>query len=321
MIKQIIHSQPSDMLRIEYMPGNVCNHKCHYCFPGSNEGNLLWPDVELVKTNLSHLLRHYESQGKTKSNLFIVGGEPTLWKGLEDLCKYLKDNHDIIIEMSTNGTRKLNWWEENAQNFDHVTVSVHREFANVDHLINVCDLLYEKDVVVGADVLMDPDAFDVCTKIVDKLQNSKYNWPIISKVVHFNGTHRYTEEQLEYVKDKRKRFPGEEWYYKRTKKLQTKITIIKDDDTEVYTTDDSWLIRNQLNYFTGWECNLGLDIIKILPGGRITGNCGQSINGDHYLYEDNFIERFKPTLGPVICSMPVCKCNEETVCAKRKLSV
>ena len=98
MITQIKNNQDPAMLRIEYMLGNLCNHKCHYCFPGSNEGDMPWPDVEIVKRNLDHLLKHFESQGKTKSNIFFVGGEPTLWKGLEELCLYLKENFDVIIE-------------------------------------------------------------------------------------------------------------------------------------------------------------------------------------------------------------------------------
>ena len=55
MINRIENNQDPDMVRIEYMPGNTCNHKCHYCFPGSNEGDQGWPDVDIVKQNLSHL--------------------------------------------------------------------------------------------------------------------------------------------------------------------------------------------------------------------------------------------------------------------------
>ena len=133
MIKQIKNSQASDMLRIEYMPGNVCNQKCHYCFPGSNEGDLLWPKFEMVRDHFSHLLKHYESQGKTKSDIFLVGGEVTLWKYLPDFCEHIKSNFDSIIEISTNGTKSLKWWDRYGHLFDHVSVSVHREYADIDH--------------------------------------------------------------------------------------------------------------------------------------------------------------------------------------------
>lgn len=319
MIKRIQNNQPEDMLRIEYMPGNVCNYKCNYCFPGSNEGDKGWPDVEVVKRNLSHLLDHYAKQGKTKSDIFFVGGEPTLWRGLDKLCQHLKSNHDVLIEMSTNGTRKLNWWNKHAKNFDHIGVSVHREFCNLDHVINVCDTLYENDVFVNADVLMDPDAFDECISIVESLKNSNYAWPIVAKVVHFNGVHRYTETQLEYFQESIKRYPDIEWYDNTSKKELPQVIITKDDDETIITDSDSWLTRNNLNYFKGWECNLGLDIIKIFPDGRITGNCQQSILGNHNLYQKDFTDTFLPVITPVICTKDVCGCNEEIVCNKRKI--
>ena len=321
MIKQIQNNQPSNMLRIEYMPGNLCNHKCHYCFPGSNEGNMPWPNIDLVKTNLSHLLTHYESQGKTKSNIFFVGGEPTLWKGLEELCQHLKDNHDVLIEMSTNGTRKINWWKQHAKNFDHVGVSVHREFANIKHIIEVCDTLYDLGIFVNADVLIDPHAFDECLDIVNILKTSKYDWPIIAKVVHFNGAHKYSEEQLPYFDESIKRYPTLEWYTSTTKKDRTQVTVVKDNNEIITTDSDSWLTRNKLNYFKGWECNLGVDILKIFPDGNITGNCQQRILGGHNLYDEKFTSNFNPNIAPVICTKEICGCNEEIICNKRKLNV
>lgn len=322
MITQIQNNQSPDMLRIEYMPGNTCNHKCHYCFPGSNEGDKLWPDVEEVKKNLSHLLSYYEAHGKTKSNLYIVGGEPTLWKGLETLCQYLKSKHDIVIEMSTNGTRKLNWWKKYAKNFDHVEVSVHREFANLDHLIDVCDTLYELGVFVNADILIDPSAYEQCLENVDYLKtNSKHDWPIIAKVVNFNGVHKYTDQQLEYFIESIKRYPTQEWYDTTSKKGLTRITVTQDNGEQIHIDSDSWLTRNNLNHFKDWECNLGVDILKIFPDGRITGNCQQSILGNQNLYDVNFTKNFSPIIAPVICTKSICSCNGEMICNKRKLNV
>lgn len=321
MIKQIQNNQDPDMVRIEYMPGNTCNHKCHYCFPGSNEGDMKWPDVDLVKKNLGHLLKHFESQGKTKSNIFIIGGEPTLWKGLEDLCKYLKSNFDCIIEMNTNGTRKPNWWKKHAMYFDRVGVSVHNEYANIDHLINVCDILYEQGTFINADVLMDPNDFEKCVDIIEKLKTSKYAWPIIAKVVHFNGMHRYTDTQLEFFNDSIKRYPTQEWYDSTSKLPRTEITITKDNNETIKVNSDSWLTRNKLNFFNGWECNLGVDFLKIFPNGNITGNCQQSILGNQNLYDSEFTNTFMPSILPIICSKNICGCSEEINCNKRKINV
>lgn len=324
MIKQIKNSQPSDMLRIEYMPGNLCNHRCNYCFPGSFEGDKKWPMIETAKENLSHLLRHYEQHGKTRSTIFFVGGEPTLWKGLAEVCNHLKASFDTIIEMSSNGSRKVSWWRENAKNFDHVGISVHHEFANLDHIIEVCDTLYEQGTFVNADVLIDPSAFDKCTANVEYLKRSKYNWPILAKVVNFNGVHRYSGKQLEYFDESVKRMPDREWYLKKYKKPGTFVEITKEDNSIITTDNDSWLIRNDLNHFLGWECNIGVDFIKIYADGSVSSNCQQTLYGVdkvYNLYDNNFINEFKPDIAPVTCTKLVCECNEETVCNKRKKNV
>jgi MoaA/NifB/PqqE/SkfB family radical SAM enzyme len=259
------------------------------------------------------LLDTYAEHGKTKSNLYIVGGEPTLWKGLEELCQYLKQRHDIIIEISSNGTRKINWWKDNAKNFDHIEISVHREFANLDHLIEVCDLLYESGVFVNADVLMDPNAFEECIANVEKLKTSKHSWPIIAKIVHFDGIHRYNDLQLDYFKETIKRYPPSDWFIQTNKKA-VRLIKIYDDNSVIEVKNDNFLITNNLNKFKGWTCNLGVDFIKIFPDGRITGNCQQKIFGN--LYEHQFVKTFESIIDPVICSKEVCVCSEETVINK-----
>ena len=99
----------------------------------------------------------------------------------------------------------------------------------------------------------------------------------------------------------------------------TQIEITKDDGTAFTVNSDSWLTRNNLNYFKGWECNLGVDLIKIFPDGSITGNCQQTIFGGHNLHDQKFTETFNPKIGPVICTKQICGCNEEIVCNKKKL--
>jgi sulfatase maturation enzyme AslB (radical SAM superfamily) len=79
MIKEVINNYKNNFLRIEYMLGNVCNYKCNYCFPGSNEGDKPWPNLEITKKHFSHLLDHYITQGKKYFR--IVFG----WRGTNDV--------------------------------------------------------------------------------------------------------------------------------------------------------------------------------------------------------------------------------------------
>jgi organic radical activating enzyme len=314
MIRLIENNQPDNVLRIEYMLGNICNQKCSYCFPGSNEGDQPWPDIDLVKKNLSHLLNVYKKNNKDCFNIFFVGGEPTLWKDFIDLCKFLKSNFNCILEISTNGTRSKAWWNEASKYLDHVNISTHHEYVKIKKIVDLADYLYDRGVFVNVDVLIDPNHFDKCTAQIDELKKGKKDWPIISKVVLINGFTNYTKDQLDYFKDPIKQYPSLEWFDNTSKKPRTEISITYDDNNVFKTNSDSWITRNNLNKFKGWHCNLGIDHIKIFYNGKITGNCQQLLYKlDFYfnLYDTNFEEKFNPTIQSVICSKNICGCTGE----------
>ena len=309
MIVKVENNQPSNVLRIEYMLGNTCNQKCNYCFPGSNEGNIPWPDVELVKTNLSKVLDHYKTTGKEVFNIFFVGGEPTLWDDFLTLCEYLKSKYNCILEISTNATRGILWWQKAARYLDHVNISVHHEYAKINKIKKLADFLYSTDVLVNVDVLIDPTEFEKCTKIVDELGALSLQWPILAKVVHYNGESKYTNEQLRYFEEPIKRYPNVDWFYSATRKPRTEITITHETGEQTVTTSDSWLTRNSLNYFEGWHCNLGVDHIKI-TNGIITGNCQQKLFDK--VYNINHAEfEFSPVIKSVVCTKSICGCTGE----------
>jgi molybdenum cofactor biosynthesis enzyme MoaA len=317
---RIKNNYPEDFLRIEYMLGNLCNYKCNYCFPGSNEGTVKWPDLNLVKRNLSHLLDYFKRNGKSKIQLYIIGGEPTLWKDLTKLTKFLKEEYDAIINISTNGTRKIDWWLENSKYFDDIEISVHHEFVNVSHIKEIADAIYEGEVNTVANVLMDPYYFEKCKSIVDQLQDSKHPWPIIAKSVHYNGESRYSEEQKSYFSKTVKRMPDMDWYNRVNKNPVWKRQVWVDTENETMEIpSNNWFVLNNLNHFKGWNCNLGIDNLEIFQDGRISGNCGQKIWGAsfHYnLYDTEFKEKFNPQFLPTVCQQEICSCASEIIINK-----
>lgn len=287
---------------IEFELGNVCNFKCNYCFPGSNEGNRLWPNVEKV----TPALLKYIKKHNRRTRLYLIGGEPTLWKDLGKFCSDLKLAHDIIINISTNASQSLRWWRKNWHCFDVVNISVHHEYSDVAHSVEVADFLYEKNIQVNIDVLMDPRNFDECKQIVEQCKQSKNLFPIIAKTVIFNGSHIYNAEQQQYMERPIKRYPDLKWYNKVLRKPTTNYMI----DGEVYN-NDNYLINNNLNYFKGWKCNLGVDLVKINSAGDIKGNCGQNLNLNIYNLKGFEIK-------PVVCEQDICNCTGETILTKWK---
>jgi molybdenum cofactor biosynthesis enzyme MoaA len=319
-IKIISNTFPPELLRIEFMLGNLCNYRCSYCFPGSNEGDLPWAEPEIVIKHFDHMLRHYIKNGKTKFSMYLIGGETTLWRGMEEFCTHVKKNFDIYIQVSTNATRSVRWWKENGTLFDHVAISVHSEEADPDHIIQVADALFELGIFVNADVLMAPDNFDKCKENLEKLKSSKHPWPIVTKPVYYKGKHQYDDHtQLEFLEQPYKRIPPMDWYHKTHKKPPTQ-TVLKYQDGKIETLEgDGYLIANDLNHFYGWKCNIGVDTVKIFADGKITGNCQHKLYGmDEYynLYDPNFVEKYAPNIVPVTCSKILCPCAPETITHK-----
>lgn len=316
MLTEINNNYEKEFLLVEYFMGNLCNHRCSYCFPGSNEGTQAWPDIDTVGKNIDHLLNKYKDIGKTNIDFYLIGGEPTLYKDLGKLCTILKE-HKANIRISTNGSRGLDWWQDNIQYFDQVEVSVHHEYCDVDHLINVCDLVYSNDKQVVANILMDPDNFGKCLDIIERFKSSKYQFPIISKVVHYNGVTRYNNEQLKVFDNRLKRLPDSEYWERTSYKRITKVYITEDNvEREV---PENYFTLNNLNKFFGWTCNLGVDYVNIGLDGTLSGNCKQRIYNEktyYNLYDIDFVEKFNPIIEPIKCMKTTCECTHEITIKK-----
>lgn len=318
-IVEVQQNWPSNLLRVEVILGNYCNYKCWYCWPGSNAGTVKFPNVDLAIKNISHLLNYYkEHTGKTKFDLSLLGGEPTHWPQFIKFVSYFKENYDCIITMKSNGSKGISWWNDAAPYLDDVAISVHHEFADLDHIKSVCDFLYDKDVSVNAQVMMDPFAWDKCIYIVEYLKTSDKKWAIrYSELI--DDKINYTEEQRTLINKVRARSRDQDWGLRVSVQHFKKIYVI-DDQNKKTNVSEKTIILYGLNKFLGWECNLGVDWICIAPTGQIIGNCPNKVyDNDYYVYSDDFIEKFNPKIKPVICFQSKCVCSFDTVMNKKKL--
>ena len=290
---------------IELDLGNTCNYQCNYCFPGANEGTVRWPNIDQLETALLKYIKQHDRS----TRLYLIGGEPTLWKHLPRLCNTLKMAHDVKICLSTNASQSLGWWRRHWHCFDVVHISLHHESGDPAHCRSVAELLYDYRVETNIDVLMDPLHFGHCKRLVDAVTGGWKPFPVLAKTVLYDGKHRYNEEQLEYVRDPIKQYPDEDWYREVQRKPRTEFSI----DGETHT-DDNYFMVNNLNHFEGWQCNLGVDIVKIDRQGNVGGNCGTDLGYNIYDLPDIEIK-------PVKCSKYICPCSGETITTKWRAHV
>lgn len=302
---------------------DYCNYQCWYCSKDFNSRSVKWPKLETILPNVLYLLDYYKRNGKTKFIIHIGGGEPSQWPDLTKFVEGIKKNYNCLVSLTTNGSRKLDWWKENASKFDHVGLSVHYEQADPEHLKNVGDIIYKSNTAMWASVLMDPNHWDQCEGIVNKLKKSKYKWSISSDQIHSDKV-TYTPTQKEYLGKRIQRKNSivyELLVNKRKRPKYFNPTIYYNNTNQ--TVPNHWLLLNGYDNFYGWECNVGVDTAFIDKNGDIKGSCGSKLYNKNFyynIYDEDFRLKFNPNLDPVTCNMTKCHCQPEVNCTKQNKS-
>jgi sulfatase maturation enzyme AslB (radical SAM superfamily) len=325
---RVVNVEGAELLQIMFLPSNVCNYKCSYCFPGSNYGDHRFPkNTDTVIKNFQLLLDQYKTKlGKTKFRIHLGGGEPTLWPGITKFCEALQQSHNVDFVLITNGSRTLNWWDQNSKYFNDVMISCHHEFSNVNHIIEVADLLFSRNIKGGVSVLMDASNWDKCVDIVEELKTSKVNWIIATKEIVSSpgrGMDIYSPEQLNYLEVSTKRLPDSSYLLKHIQSMTPYESLTMFSDDTVRPAKSNTYINSKWNNFKGWSCDVALESLVIKWDGTVAGSCQEiAFSTKFNMYSENFENEFKLDLGikSIICSRAECVCPPETHISKRLIS-
>ena len=315
---KITSLQSNDLLKIRWCIGNVCNFKCLYC--ESNKGDFPYPkDVGRIHNNFSKLLRVYRQQGKKRFELELSGGEPTLWPELGMFVKTIRKLYEVDVKLITNGSRTLRWWNQYANQFSKIIFSFHHKDADIDHFINVVDLVASKGIEVNCLVLMDPNNFGKCAEYIKYMKEKrKRSWFIDARPVFpIQGFPvNYTKEQKKYMKNSLKALPGFFWFLKNWKKLNPYESVVEFDNGKSKKVNYPYHTLNH-NQFKGWKCDIEKENLYIHWDGVLQGSCGQELFDHSYnIYDSNFLNDFNPTAKTVTCSRNCCWCQPETHISK-----
>ena len=315
---KITHNNNYRWIYVDIDLGNFCTYACSYCPDEAHNGSVPWLEISTLKNFVKKLFDHT----KDTKNLLVfnlLGGEPTLYKDIEELCYYIKDqskkyNIRSYIELLTNGYRKLRWWEDNILMYDEVKISFHPEFANATHVRDVCDLVVSKGKQSMTQVLMLPAMWDKCIDTINILRTSKYKWGIMVKVVLKNFGHEpydYTQEQIEFMRH----MPRQSKVHNRPQ-YSNKFWL-NDTETKHYTA--SQIINEKYHTFKGWMCYAGIDIIHINRNGkfRIGGACPMPYDG--FTNKTIYDLDYEFPKEPIICNIDWCKCGPDIITRKEKM--
>jgi organic radical activating enzyme len=311
-----IENECKDTLEIEFVLGNVCNYKCHYCFPGCNEGTHRWPDIDKTISNIKKLFEYYKSKGKKNFDLKIIGGETTLWPDLVYFIEELKKDTNLFSRISTNASRTLRYWEENSKFFNEITISVHNEYTDLNHIISVADVIHKQETSdLYVYVMMDPLNWNKSLNNFDYLYIQKRNWFLSPQAVLFNGKTIYSNEQKKIFENLPRRFS----YSINKTQIKNISMMTREGNLEPY--DGKKILLNNANRFLGYKCNIGVDRIYIDIDSNIRGACGQILfDGDLYIKDNNFSEKIMTKeIKPAICQQKFCSCGAEIALTKELL--
>ena len=108
-------------IKVEWNLGKRCNYDCSYC-PASIHDNISPPiDITTLKATVDKLM----TLGKP-IRLSFTGGEPTVHPNFEELINYCKHVGVSWVSVTTNGTRKPEWYIN--QRADYWVFSLHFEY-------------------------------------------------------------------------------------------------------------------------------------------------------------------------------------------------
>lgn len=253
------------LFSVSWILGRFCNYKCSYCWPYARADIQDYQNFEVYTRAIDQIKSQARTNGFTDFHWSFSGGEPTAYKQLPDLFRYLDDGVDTpyqSIHMTTNLSPGSKWWKNwsnitaNLQRRS-ITASYHAEFAKEQEFGDKCLQLMYDNVYVTVNQVMVPekffDLYERCQRLNDRGINvtlKPQSDPTASRVV--DG---YTDEMINLMQTG---FPqqvaGEELY---------QISLYDQNDQEYLFDQAERFNAFNFNKFKGWMCNSGYQSVII----------------------------------------------------------
>jgi organic radical activating enzyme len=234
-----------------------------------------WPTYEQATWLVDQILTHSNHEYRTYN---LLGGEPTLWKHFGELCGYIKEHdQNSVIQVLTNGSRTLRWWEKFATVMDKVVISHHSHTATPEHTVSVIERCQPYNSV-SVQLLMDYHNFDNCLEhfyyILDRspgisitvkkaeteLGSGQWQPYTVKQLAALDQAHQ--ESKINNKKDSKiERLP-------QYKKKFDRVLYGSDGEQE-WVTSNKDLILSKSNFFKGWKCNIGIDMLSVKSNGDL----------------------------------------------------
>jgi len=284
MLKVTSRWPHQNSIKIEWNLGKRCNYDCSYCPSEIHDNSSPHTDIEILKSSVDQLMK----LGKPV-RISFTGGEPTVHPKFEELVNYCKNQGVSWVSVTTNGTRKDDWYAN--LRADQIVFSVHMEYdvrRVLNTIVNVNEYFAGKVMV---HVMAHQDHMKRTRYIAGALAASAVPHAV-RRVRWTQGDHdlfddmRYGADDLAWVKEYESTVEG---------------NCIIDDTKKMHAND---VIKLHLNKYKDWTCNAGIESLMINWDGevhRATCRVGGSLGN---IYDGSFVVPSQP----VTCDRNFCTC-------------
>jgi len=270
-------------IKIEWNLGRRCNYDCTYCPSIIHDNSSPHTDIDLLKSSIDKLV----TLGKP-IRLSFTGGEPTVHPHFEDLIAYAKEKGISWISVTTNGTRKAEWYDQLP--VDQYVFSVHFEYDWM-RVVNTIEILGTMNKNIMVNIMAHHKHMKDVLTATGRLDGESIPYAI-RRIRWTEGNHDLFDDMRYDIKDL-------QWI--KSKEATIKGNCIIDDEEIIHANDIIKLNRNQ---YKGWSCNAGIESLMINWDGdvhratcRVGGSLGNIYHGTFTIPKDS-----------IVCTRDFCTC-------------
>lgn len=302
------------LFSISWILGRFCNYNCSYCWPYARSDNIDYQDHETYIKTIDQIKYQAKNNGFDRFHWSFSGGEPTAYKRLLDLVRYLSDDKNTpyqSIHMTTNLSPGSKWWKrwcDSTADLQRrsITASYHAEFAKEQEFSDKCLQLIYENVFVTINQVMVPEKFFELYERCQRLHNNGINItlkpqsdPTASFVV--SG---YTEEMISLMQTGfPQHFQGDDVY---------QISLYDEIGNEYLFDQAERFNAFGFNQFKGWTCNSGFQSVIIRSNEvKRSYSCRDEPLG-------TLTEGFQLFSEPKVCVTPSCVSSADSKIPKCK---
>ena len=232
-----------DSIKVEWNLGKRCNYDCTYCPSEIHDNTSEHTDIEILKASVDKLM----TLGKP-IRLSFTGGEPTVHPKFEELINYCKHVGISWVSVTTNGTRRPNWYAK--QRVDQWVFSIHFEYdwLRVLNTITTLTATTRLDRYV-INVMAHHDFMPEVKIAAEKLKGYKIPYGI--------RRIRWTEGNHDLFDDMRYNLTDLEWIKSQESTVTPNVVLWVDGQDGQIQQHANDVIKLHLNKYKGWSCNAG----------------------------------------------------------------